>query len=59
VGHFLSYTTSSLDEKMMVLHILRTVNLLKYQKVDDVIPYYCEALIHLNIMDNSGFLIIE
>ena len=42
---------------MMVLHVLRSVNLLKYQKVDDIIPYYCEALIHLSIKKNSDFLL--
>jgi hypothetical protein len=59
VGHFLTHPTTSLDEKMMVLHVLRSVNLLKYQKVDDIIPYYCEALIHLSIMKSAEFLVIE
>ncbi|HID16401.1 MAG TPA: hypothetical protein EYP16_06345, partial [Candidatus Atribacteria bacterium] len=33
--------------------------MLKYQEVSDIIPYYCEALFHLEIMFKSGFIKLE
>jgi hypothetical protein len=34
-------------------HVFRSVGLMKYRKIEDIIPYYCEALIHLDILFES------
>ena len=60
VAYFFNDTNNeTFNQQMMTLHTMRVVNLLKYQKVDDILPYYCEALIHLEIMVNSGFLLLD
>ena len=34
----------------------RTVGLIVWQEVDEVLPYYCEGLIHLSILFDSGVI---
>jgi hypothetical protein len=44
---------SNMKKELLIEHIYRSVNLLKYRKVDKIEPYYCEALIHLSILFES------
>ena len=36
--------------------VSRAVGLMAWREVDEVLPYYCEGLIHLNILFNSGVI---
>jgi len=47
------------DRNLIIMHLVRTIWLLKYREVDEVLPYYNEALIHLNIMFDSWIFKIE
>ena len=52
------------DEKHLEKHVLvdtvkRAIGLIGWMQVDEVQPYYCEALIHLSIMFDSKILIWE
>ncbi|MCP4523650.1 MAG: invasion protein CiaB [Candidatus Gracilibacteria bacterium] len=55
MGYFLKNHTEIFSE-VLCMHIFRSINLLKYKKVDEVTPYYCEALIHLSILFDSGII---
>lgn len=39
-----------LSRKLIVDHVMRSIGLIAYKKVNEVEPYYCEALIHLDIL---------
>jgi len=47
------------DRNLIIMHLVRTIWLLKYREVDEVLPYYNEALIHLDIMFDSWIFKIE
>jgi hypothetical protein len=32
---------------------------MKYRKIEDIVPYYCEALIHLDILFESGIITFD
>lgn len=55
---FLSEKEELIDTAL-TLHIIRCIWLMRYRKVTDVIPYYAEALIHLDILFNSGVIIYK
>jgi hypothetical protein len=43
----------SLQRDLIIHHVIRCINLLKYREVNEIEPYYCESLIHLDIMFGS------
>ncbi len=45
-----------LGEKVLIDTIKRSISLIGWMEVDEVKPYYCEGLIHLDILFNSGVL---
>lgn len=47
---------TELQNDMLIKHILRAVGLMKYRKIIDIVPYYCESLIHLEILFASKIL---
>ena len=43
--------------KQIIIHLIkRSISLLKYREVNDVEPYYCESLIHLDILFESWII---
>ncbi len=44
------------NKKLLVHHIIRCINLLKYREVNEIEPYYCESLIHLSILKKSEII---
>jgi len=46
-------STLDFEKNLIVMHLIRCVWLLKYREVVDVLPYYNEVLIHLDIMLES------
>ncbi len=49
----------SLQKDLIINHIYRCINLLKYREVNEIEPYYCESLIHLDIMFESWIIKIN
>lgn len=47
-----------LSEKVVIDHIIRTIGLFAYKKVNEVEPYYCEALIHFQLLLESRIISI-
>ena len=41
------------NKNIIITHIVRCIGLLKYMEITEVLPYYNESLIHLDIMFNS------
>ncbi len=58
VAHFLKWE-SDLDEKVVVTHLMRSIKIMRYREVEDILPYYCECLIHLHILFESGIIWYE
>jgi hypothetical protein len=58
VAYFMSGVTEY-DNDVFVTHLMRTIKLLKFREIEDIIPYYCEALIHLHIMFEANIIVIE
>jgi len=58
VAHFLKWW-SNLDEKVVVTHLMRSIKIMRYREVEDILPYYCECLIHLHILFESGIVWYE
>ncbi len=58
VAHFLK-GESDLDEEIIVTHLMRAIKMMRYREVEDILPYYCECLIHLHILFESGILSFE
>ena len=48
-----------LKEKIIVDLITRSVKLISWMKQSEVAPYYCEWLIHLRILFESGMIILD
>ena len=48
-----------LEKQVLIDTIKRSVGLIGWKEVDEVQPYYCEGLIHLNAMFDSKILIWE
>ena len=64
VSYFESIKNKELEnidflKSMLVIHIFRVINLLKYYNTTEILPYYFESLIHLDILYNSGILNIS
>ncbi len=47
---------SKLQEELIIHHSIRCIWLLKYREVNEIEPYYCEALIHLDILFESEII---
>lgn len=47
----------NLKEELIIHHIIRCIWLLKYREVNEILPYYSEALIHLFILFESWIII--
>ena len=56
VAYFMKWWDEKLNESAVMTHIYRSVGLMKYRKIEDIVPYYCEALIHLDILFESGII---
>ena len=52
-------TVHPLAEHILMDHIWRTVSLLQYRQTQDIEPYYCEALMHLYWLRESGILALD
>ncbi len=48
-----------LKQKLLIYHVIRCINLLKYREVNEIEPYYCESLIHLSILFESWIVNIN
>ncbi len=59
ISFFLADKEDNLKEKLVINHIIRCINLLKYKKEVSVTPYYCEALIHLELLIKSWIIYIK
>ena len=53
---YLLYGDSKLQEGMMIDLIKRSVGLIAWMETEEVLPYYCEGLIHLHGLFASGVL---
>lgn len=58
VAHFLK-GPSDLDEEIVITHLMRSIKIMRYREVEDILPYYCECLIHLHILFESGIVWYE
>jgi hypothetical protein len=47
------------DSNIIIMHLVRCIWLLKYREVAEVLPYYNESLIHLDIMFETGIFEIK
>lgn len=44
------------SKDLLIDHLHRSIKLISYQRVDEVLPYYCEGLLHLSGGFESGIL---
>lgn len=44
---------------LLIDHLHRSIKLISYQRVEEVLPYYCEGLLHLSGAFESGILSFE
>ncbi len=58
IAYFLHWDWSVRKELIMT-HIIRCIWLLKYRNITDIIPYYCESLLHLIVLFKSGIVSIK
>jgi len=57
VSYFMSEKEDLIfEEKLIIMHLVRCIGLLKYREVVDVLPYYNEVLIHLDILLESKII---
>ena len=50
---------AKLDEEIVVTHLMRSIKIMRYREVEDILPYYCECLIHLHILFESWIVWYE
>ena len=48
-----------LKKDLVIEHIYRSIGLMKYREVNEIEPYYCEALIHLDILFESWIIFVN
>ena len=41
---------NNIKKELIIYHVIRCIWLLKYREVNEIEPYYCESLIHLEIL---------
>jgi len=56
---FFEFEDASLKEEMMDELVNRAVGLMAWREVGEVLPYYCEGLIHLELLYRSGAISFE
>ena len=56
LAYYFSAKNQSLQKELIFNTISRAVSLMAWKKESEVLPYYCEGLIHLDIMFASGVL---
>jgi hypothetical protein len=61
VAYFGSSGSDDLEGREIFLMelITRAVGLIRYYKTNDVIPYYTESLIHLELLFASGVVMVD
>ncbi len=59
ISFFMSDDIHNLKQELIISHIVRCINLLKYKKEIWLVAYYCEALIHLDILLKSGIIYLK
>lgn len=47
------------SKDLLIDHLHRSIKLISYQRVEEVLPYYCEGLLHLSGAFESGILSFE
>ncbi|MDQ7008682.1 MAG: invasion protein CiaB [Candidatus Gracilibacteria bacterium] len=52
-------TKLDFNKNIIIMHLVRCIGLLKYREVAEVLPYYNESLIHLEIMFEVGIFEIK
>lgn len=58
VGYFLQNDKACI-QALMLDHLIRCVNILGYREQEEMLPYYCEALLHLHGAFKTGVLIFD
>lgn len=53
---FFHHEDESLREDILTTHIMRCIGLIRYKKVTDVVPYYAESLIHLDMLFDTWII---
>ena len=56
VAYFMKWGNKDLNQDVIMTHVYRSIGLMKYRKIEDIVPYYCEALIHLDILFESDII---
>ena len=56
VAYFLAWGNEMINEDIVVTHLYRSIRMMRYREVEDILPYYCECLIHLHIFFTSGLV---
>lgn len=56
VTYFLKWWNSQMNKNIIINLIHRSVNLIKAQRVDEMMCYYTEGLVHLDILFESGMI---
>ncbi len=56
VAYFISGGDELLDEDIIITSLMRDIRMMRYREVEDILPYYCECLIHLHIFFMSGMI---
>ncbi|NDK09334.1 invasion protein CiaB [Candidatus Gracilibacteria bacterium] len=56
VAYFIKGGNAELDEDVLVTYLYRSIKMMRYREVEDILPYYCECLIHLHVLFESGIL---
>ena len=59
IAHFCDLENQDLNKFVLVDLIKRSVGLISWMETDDVRPYYCEGLIHLDILFGSKVLYFD
>lgn len=50
---------NDIDDEIFITHIMRSLRMMKYRLIEDVICYYTECLIHLEIMYAAWVISVE
>ena len=56
---FFSHEKADLREELLEALVARAVSLMAWREVGEVLPYYCEGVIHLELLHASGAIAIE
>lgn len=56
VAYFVKWGNELLDEHILITFLMRSIKMMRYREVEDILPYYCECLIHLHILFESWII---